>query len=164
MTPHGEIVKFISGSHSSSIGAFEIDKWSRTPLFPSHNVCVGETWTYKEELAVKLKSFWIKEIDPEPYHIHATSVLVGFAKVGMVRCAVIETEATEKKREQLKVLFKKIDFMIESKIKMKTYFDYKTGTVIATITSTESRTEGKNVNFTDTGKSQSVSWLVSPGL
>jgi hypothetical protein len=156
LTGRGEMTGFIRGSHDSKIGKFEITDWKRTPLFPEGPVTVGESWDYEEVMSVRMRSRWIREMDPQPYRIHAVSRLTGFALLGEVRCAVIETRATQTKREHFKVLFKELIFDMVTEITENSYLDYARGIVLARIARHQSYMRGINVPLAEEGRSQSV--------
>lgn len=156
LTDRGEMTGFIRGSHDSKIGKFEITDWKRTPLFPEGPVKVGETWDYEEVMSVRIRSRWIREMNPQPYRIHAVSRLAGFALMRDVRCAVIETRATQTKREHFKVFFKEMIFDMFTEITENSYLDYARGLVLARITRHQSYTRGINVPLAEEGRSQSV--------
>lgn len=160
MTERGEVVRFIRGEHESKIGQFHIESWERTPLFPLGPVKIGDEWNYQETMAVRLKSFWVKQIDPSPYVIEAKSTLEGFARVGGVRCAVIRTEALQTKQEQLKIFFKDITLNIRAHIREWVYLDYEKGRVLVRVTTIDSQTTSPDLKIHDQGQSQAVSYLL----
>ena len=161
LSSRGEIVRFIRGLHRSQIGKFEIAEWTRTPLFPEERVTIGDSWNYEEVMDVQMKSFWVKDIKPEPYAIHARSTLRGFALVDTVRCAVIETQVNQQKEQHLKTLFQTLRFTIHTHITETTYLDCATGTIVAQIAMTDSYTESPHPFLNDVGKGQHIVYLVS---
>lgn len=156
----GEIVRFFEGFHRSKIGKFRILDWKRTPAYPETPVKPGDTWNYEESMEVRIDSFWIKEKDPQPYRLNAACKLEGFARVQGVRCAMIETRATQIKREHFKILFKEIIFDIHSEIADTVFLNYVQGVIVARITRNRSFTQGINVPLDDEGRSQSVYYLL----
>ncbi len=160
LNERGEIVRLIRGTHRSKIGTFEVMRWNRQPIYPEREVKIGDQWNYEELLEVRLKSAWVKEVDPEPFQIQARSILKGFAIVKGRRCAIIETSSLQSRKEHLKLFFKKLIFNMESQIQQTIFLDYEAGHVIATITQIHSRTTGINVVMDDEGQSQSISYVV----
>lgn len=156
VTDRGEMVKFLEGFHHSRIGNFKIVDWKRTPLFPFAPVKIGDSWTYEEEMTVRIDSFAAHEVDPKPYEIKAASTLEGFAIVKGKRCAVIKTRTEQRKPEHLKIFFKDVLFEIHSQIEETVYLDVQEGKVCGRITKIQSFTRGKNVPLADQGESQSV--------
>ncbi|MCM8775239.1 MAG: hypothetical protein NC930_02635 [Candidatus Omnitrophica bacterium] len=166
-TDRGEIVCFLKGLHRSKIGKFQIESWTRTPVFPDGPVKLQDSWEYEEITDVRLDSFWIQQKNPSPYILKATCELIGFASVGGRPAAVIKTHAAQTKEERLKFLFKEFVFTIYADIEERMYLDYSTGTVIAKITTTKSRMMDRHHKIVDTGQSQSLLWITesaqSPG-
>ena len=161
ITNRGEIVKFIRGYHDSKIGKFRITSWTSSPVLPAGPVKIGASWTYEESMAVRIDSFWLKEINPTPYTTKATSILTGFALIRGARCAVIKTLAHETKREHFKLLFKQVIFDINSSVEETAYLDYAKGIVLAKVTRIASRTLGINVPLNDTGESQAIFYTLA---
>jgi hypothetical protein len=155
-TRRGEILRFIGGSHRSKIGKFDITNWVRSPVFPDHAVTVGDAWSYEETMDVRMRSVWVREIDPHPYRIRVESVLEGFADVRGVRCAVIRSHTHQVKREHFKMLFKEMIFDIHTQMDDIHYFDYAGGITAGRVTRTRSYTEGINIGMNRDGQSQSV--------
>lgn len=155
LSDRGELTGFFKGLHDSRAGKFTITDWTRTPLFPEGPVTIGESWEYEEAMSVRIQSRWFREIDPQPYRIRAVSRLAGFALVDSVRCAVIETQATQTKRQHFKVLFKEVTFDMVTRITENTYLDYAHGRVLARVARHESFSHGVNVPLTEE-RSQSL--------
>lgn len=160
MSSRGEILRLIQGLHRSKLGNFKITNWTRTPVFPSKPVQGGEEWSYEEKMEVRIQSRWIQEIDPQPYEMKATSRLEGFAQVRGRRCAVIKTRTFQIKHEHLKALFKELVFDIHTQIEETTYLDYANGVAVGRITETKSFTKGINFPMADTGRSQSIFYIL----
>ena len=156
MGKRGEITRLLKGFHKSKAGKFTVLSWQRTPIFHDRPVKIGDEWKYYEEMNVKVKSPWVKQINPTPYVSNSKSTLEGFALVKDIRCAVIKTEALETKQEHMKILFKDALFTIEAKKLSRTYFDYKNGKVIARVDSTRSRTFNDVLNIDEYGQSQTI--------
>ena len=159
LNDRGEILKFLEGYHQSPIGKFRIIHWTRSPLFPDKKVTRGESWNYEETMEVRLDSFWVKDVESEPFQIKAVSSLEGFALVGDVRCAVIRTLVHEIRKEHLKVLFKHIYLEMDTQIEEILYFDYVKGDVVAKVTRTSSYSESKGL-AADFGQSQSIYYRI----
>lgn len=160
MTVRGEILRFIRGFHDSKIGKFKILDWSRTPMFPEGPVKIGDRWSYEEKMEAKIDSFWIKELTPAPHTIKAESTLEGFALVKGARAAVIRTRAVQSKRENFKVLFKKIVFDIETEMEETLYLDYVHGKILGRVTRSRSKTTAANIPLQESGESQSIFYPV----
>lgn len=158
MSQLGEIVKFIQGKHDSKNGKFTITKWARTPMFPEHAVKIGDSWSYQEAMSLKLDSFWVKQTDPAPYEMKATSLFTGFAEVRGRRCAVIETTADQIQTERLKVLFKNITLYIRAKVRETAYLDYQTGEVAARTARVQTYTNSADTKVNDFSLSQTISY------
>ncbi|MBI3307504.1 MAG: hypothetical protein HYZ84_06850 [Candidatus Omnitrophica bacterium] len=156
ISDRGEIVKFIRGFHKSKIGTFQVEAWSRTPLFPEGPVKAGDTWNYEESLSLHLQSKLVKQKNPTPYVTRATSKLTGFATVKDRPVAVIQTRSSQTKQETIKVLFKTITMNIQATIDETEYFDWKNGVTVAKVTKTSSFSSTPKGEFTDTGESQSI--------
>lgn len=159
-TDRGAIVAFIKGMHYMGMGKLRLQDWTRTPIFPEGSVRIGDVWEYTERMDARIQSWFVKDIAPEPYVITATSKLTGFATVDGVRCAVVETTATERKHQILKVLFKRVECLIDAEIRERKYVDYMSGCVVAKITDTKSRTQGVNMPLSDRGESRMIVSLV----
>ncbi len=155
-TRQGEILRFIGGSHRSKVGTFDIVDWKRSPVFPPTPVKIGDTWSYDEEMEVRIRSIWVKEVDPEPYQIKVESVLEGFARVGGIRCAVIRNRTRQVKREHFKMLFKEMIFDIHTQIDEVSYFDYAAGVLMGRVARSRSYTEGVNIGINMDGQGQLV--------
>lgn len=158
MSRRGEIVKFIQGKHNSKNGKFTITKWARTPMFPEHAVKIGDSWSYQETMSLALDSFWVKQTDPSPFEMKATSSLTGFAEVRGRRCAVIETTADQIQTERLKVLFKNITLYVRAKVRETAYLDYQTGEVAARIARVQTYTNSADAKVDDSSLSQTISY------
>ncbi|MBI3313719.1 MAG: hypothetical protein HYZ83_05750 [Candidatus Omnitrophica bacterium] len=156
ISDRGEIIKFIRGHHKSKIGTFRIEKWNRTSVLPEGPVKIGDTWNYEEILSLKLESLLVKQKNPLPYVLRATSTLEGFAAVKGKPVAVIKTRASQTKQEEMKILFKTIKMTIQATIDETNYFDWKNGKVIAKVTRINSFSYTPDAKFTDTGQSQSI--------
>jgi len=156
VTERGEIIQFIRSLHTSSLGAFDITEWSRSPMLPEGYVRVGDSWRYGETMNIHMKSKWVKDLDPTPFQINATSTLEGFAVVGGRRTAMIKTRVLKTRRENLKVLWKTLTLDVQMQIEEITFLDYKAGTVLAQIIDTQNFTSGVNVPFADQGQSRTV--------
>jgi len=152
----GAVVNLFEGFHDSKIGTFKIRDWQRSPMYTEDAVRIGDVWEYSEVMDVEMKSFWVKDIAPEPYVLNATSTLTGFALVNDRRCAVIETHATQTKSQRLKAFWQQLEFSITTTVIDQTYLDYITGTILAQVVTSESATESANPMLNDTGKSQSI--------
>jgi len=161
VTRLGDIVSFISGKHDSDLGKFHIIGWQRSPYFPEKPVTVGESWSYEEKLATKIKSFWVKEIDPEPHVLRATSTLLGFAQVRGRRCAVIETKALQQKQRRMKMLWQEIEYVIQADIAETTYLDYATGTVVGRVMASTNTIKGVNLPMDEKNRLQTIAYLLS---
>jgi len=159
LSEHGEIVRFIEGSHKTKIGKFIIEEWTRTALFPEEPVKIGDTWTYNEAIDMKIESWLIKNRAQEPYAIRARSTLDGFALCQGVRCAVIKTVIVKKQDHHLRILFKNIDFTVRTRVDETTYYDYAGGCIIAQIIKNLGQTTGHNPPLTDTSEGQSIIFL-----
>jgi len=160
MTQHGEIVRCLRGEHRTPIGKFTIEDWKRSPIFPDRAVKVGDAWTYKETMNLRMQSSVAQMLEGEPYQANAVSTLVGFAMVGGVRCAVIETRAFEQKREHMKILRKELVVDVKTSIVEKTYLDERAGTVRAAVATATSYFISTDVPIEGTEESQSVTYLV----
>lgn len=159
ISKRNEIVEFKQGFHRSEIGKFKILNWTRTPAFPETKVKVGDSWSYEEKMDIRIESFWIKEMDPTPQVLRAESTLTGFADIGGTRTAVIKTLSRQTKRQNFKLMFKKIQFDIDTEIEDIGYWDYQKGILIASVTRTKSWTQGVNLTLEDYGESQALTYL-----
>lgn len=159
LTDRGEIVRCLKGAHRTPIGQFTVESWERSPIFPEKAVKVGDAWTYKETMKMRLISSVAQRLGDEPYQVNAVSTLTGFAAVGGIRCAVIETRAFEQKREHLKVLYKDVILDVKASVVEKTYLDYKTGTVLAAIASATGYSSSTDILIEGTEESQSLTYL-----
>ncbi len=156
VTERGEMVRFMKGEHNSKLGHFSITDWKRTSEFPDKPVKPKESWRYSEEMSMKLNSRFIKDLNPKPYQINATSVLTGFAVVKDTRLAVITTRILKSGQEHYKILFQELILDEQENTEEVTYLDYKKGKVVAQVTDTQTFTSGVNVPFADESRARLV--------
>jgi|GEM_PF-2080195 len=162
VSPNGAVKKFIKGEHRSELGKFDVATYKRTPTFPDHSVKVGDSWSYEEELSIKIRSFWVKQKKPSEKKIITQATLKGFTTAAGKRVAVILTESQEKSLEEFSFLFKDIQIDVDSKIEEIVYFDYAAGIVVRRLTNTLTNSAVLGTSFSDVGKSQMYFYLEEP--
>jgi hypothetical protein len=152
----GKIIRFIEARHRSRAGDFDVAAWQRDPVFPKDPVRPGDRWSYGERLELRVKSFWLKDLEPAPLEMKAESELEGFAVVNGRRCAVIRTSVRQLKRHHFRVLFREVIFNLHADIDETLYFNLADGYPEARVVRSKSYTEGLNIALSDQGQSQSV--------
>ncbi len=162
VSPNGAVKEFIKGEHRSKLGKFDVTEYKRTPTFPGHPVKVGESWTYEEDLSIKIHSFWVKQKKPSKKKIITQATLKGFTTAAGRRVAVILTESQEKSLEEFSFLFKDIQIDVDSKIEEVIYFDYAAGIIVRRLTNALTNSAVVGTSISDVGKSQMYFYLEEP--
>jgi hypothetical protein len=159
LSQQGEIVRFIDGAHNTKVGKFIIKQWTRSPLFPAEPVRIDDTWTYDEMVDMRIESWLIKNREQKPYTIKARSTLDSFVLCRNIRCAVIKTVIVKEEEHHVRVLFKNLDFVVRTRVDETTYFDYRTGRIVAQVVETVGQTTSYDPPLTDTSQGQSIIFL-----
>lgn len=159
MTDRGEILRCIKGETSTKHGKVTIKEWTRSPFFPASPVKPGDKWTYDEKMKTELDSFWISRESKMPDSVHATSTFKGFAKLRGRICALIVTNAVQKKRDTLETLMKKLTLNVTAYVNETLYFDFRKGVIVGRKVNTDVFSMSDDLSYSDMSKSQTVTIL-----
>jgi len=155
--PRGQIIKFIKGEFTTKHGKMTFLSHKRTPTFPEKAVCVGDKWSYEEQLEMKFDSSLISRKSEKPDNIKVDCLLTGFVVLGGRRCAEITTRTVTNRVEHYSTLWKDMVFNVKIYVDEVIYFDYKRGIIAGSVTKTDSYSTSEKLDFSDVSRSQSIS-------
>lgn len=128
----GEVLQLIEAYMNMPGGQSRIVNYYRTNFFPESPAMQGDLWEYEGHFEMLVPDM-TKDytIERSPFEFKAVSTLAGFAEIGGVRCAVIQTEKAQRQREIHRRGKEQIILDNDSTITEWEFWDYAAGALVA---------------------------------